>query len=136
MPSTNNINNNTNILGGVKNFKSPIVSNTSQEELQPKFTENGQILNNAPRNIIGDVGNKNVTGPVVNNGNAYSGPNLSEGMSGQNSETNTGNSSSIDVTNSNNINQINNLINSPLTEEEEEILSDYDWYKNIIYFFI
>ncbi len=26
-----------------------------------------------------------------------------------------------------NVNQINNLINSPLTEEEEEILSEYDW---------
>lgn len=73
---------------------------------------------------------QNANSNAVNGGNPSAqlmfGPNLPEALS-QQSEAGTTHNSSVDMVNNSNLSQINSLINSPLTEEEEEILGQYDW---------
>jgi len=122
-PSIISNNNIPNMLGGIKNLKNPV-----QEELHRRFAESAQGVNNSGSGNISGANRSASVGSTLNNGHSLFGPNLPEGFSGQISETTTGASSSVDVTNNSNLSQINSLINSPLTEEEEEILSEYDWY--------
>lgn len=66
-----------------------------------------------------------------NNGGTFFGPNLPVSINNNNNNAGTtdqaaGASNNIDVINNSNLSQINSLINSPLTEEEEEVLAEYD----------